>query len=149
MTSDQQTAPVFERPSSADGRAAVRRFLLPLTVLAVTAATAGAAFFAGQSRQSGRAPMVRVKLVKAFPHDPGAFCQGLVVHKGRLLEGTGQYNESRLRLVDIENGKPVFQVDLPGDVFGEEQVRCVLGRLSGVWCWWWASGAMRKMSVGR
>ena len=119
MTSDQQTAPVFERPSSADGRAAVRRFLLPLTVLAVTAATAGAAFFAGQSRQSGRAPMVRVKLVKAFPHDPGAFCQGLVVHKGRLLEGTGQYNESRLRLVDIENGKPVFQVDLPGDVFGE------------------------------
>ena len=109
------SSPIESQPVSGG----IRRLVLPLTVLTITAATAGAAFFAGQNRTSDRAPSVPVQLVQAYPHDPGAFCQGLVIHKGRLLEGTGQYNESRLRLVDIASGKPVYQVDLPGDVFGE------------------------------
>lgn len=100
----------------------LRKLAVPLCVLLMTAATAGAAFLATQNggrSGSGRAPSVRVKLVKSYPHDTGAFIQGLVMHKGRLLEGTGQYNESRLRLVDIATGTPVYQIDLPGNVFGE------------------------------
>ncbi|HEY7671955.1 MAG TPA: glutaminyl-peptide cyclotransferase [Gammaproteobacteria bacterium] len=46
-----------------------------------------------------------VRVVAAFPHDPKAFTQGLVVHDGRLLESTGQYGASSLRRVDIRTGR--------------------------------------------
>ena len=58
-------------------------------------------------------------MVKAYPHDRTAFCQGLVTSEGRLLEGTGQYHKSRLRLVDLETGKSVLDQKNSPDVFGE------------------------------
>ncbi|HEY8520046.1 MAG TPA: glutaminyl-peptide cyclotransferase [Gammaproteobacteria bacterium] len=44
------------------------------------------------------------KVVAAYPHDPTAFTQGLVIHEGRLYESTGQYGASSVRLVDLETG---------------------------------------------
>ncbi len=44
-------------------------------------------------------------LIKKYPHDPQAFTQGLVVHKGFLYEGTGQYGSSSIRKVNIINGE--------------------------------------------
>lgn len=91
---------------------------MPIIVLLLAALAAGATLLPSNANGVS-APVRKVKLIKAYPHDTGAFCQGLVVHKGRLLEGTGQYNESRLRLVDLETGVPAYEVSLPGNVFGE------------------------------
>lgn len=89
---------------------------MPIFVLLLAAFAAGAALLPSGGDS---APTTKARLVKAYPHDTGAFCQGLVVHKGQLLEGTGQYNQSRLRLVDIQTGVPSAQVALPNNVFGE------------------------------
>ena len=89
---------------------------MPIIVLLLATLAAGAALLPSGGAS---APVTKARMVKAYPHDTGAFCQGLVVHNGQLLEGTGQYNESRLRLVDIKTGVPSVQLALPNNVFGE------------------------------
>jgi glutaminyl-peptide cyclotransferase len=59
------------------------------------------------------------QVVNTFPHDPGAFTQGLVFHEGVLLESTGKYGEPTLRRVDIETGRVVQSHSLAPDLFGE------------------------------
>ena len=56
---------------------------------------------------------------ESFPHDPGAFTQGLVYYNGRLLESTGRYGHSTVRLVELETGRVLLQRSLPADFFGE------------------------------
>lgn len=64
-------------------------------------------------------PVKKAQLIATYPHDETAFCQGLVVHDGKLVEGTGQYARSRLRIVDLETGRPETEVRLGSDQFGE------------------------------
>jgi glutamine cyclotransferase len=59
------------------------------------------------------------KIVHTYPHDPGAFTQGLVFYEGYLYEGTGMVGESSVRKVDLSTGKVVQKVDLPAPYFGE------------------------------
>jgi glutamine cyclotransferase len=66
-----------------------------------------------------RAPTQAATLVNSFPHDPKAFCQGLVFRDGFLYEGTGNYGESSIRKVELETGKVLQQHDLAADLFGE------------------------------
>lgn len=55
-----------------------------------------------------------------YPHDPKAFTQGLEFYKGKLYEGTGEPNQSTLRIVDIKSGNPEKKYLIPdGNVFGE------------------------------
>lgn len=55
-----------------------------------------------------------------YPHDPGAFTQGLEYHNGKIYEGTGEPRESRLRVVNLETGKPEREYLIPDPViFGE------------------------------
>lgn len=61
----------------------------------------------------------RVEVVKAYPHDRLAFCQGLVFVDGQLYEGTGNYGKSTLRKVELETGKVLQQVPLDKKLFGE------------------------------
>lgn len=63
------------------------------------------------------------EIVAEFPHDPGAFTQGLFIADGRLFETTGQYYESALREVDLQTGKVLREKKLRPDVFGEGAVR--------------------------
>ena len=58
-------------------------------------------------------------VVKSWPHDPGAFTQGLEFEKGRLYEGTGGEGKSELREVALETGDAVRISTLPPNVFGE------------------------------
>jgi glutamine cyclotransferase len=58
-------------------------------------------------------------VVKKYPHDPGAFTQGLVFHGGVLYEGTGLYGGSSIRIVQLETGEILRKVDLPQSLFGE------------------------------
>lgn len=60
-----------------------------------------------------------VNVVSAYPHDPNAFTQGLVVYAGKLLEGTGQYGSSSLRRVDIQTGRVEQLLPLEATYFGE------------------------------
>jgi glutamine cyclotransferase len=59
------------------------------------------------------------QIVGTYPHDPGAFCQGLVMSGGRLFESTGLYGGSTLREVRLETGEILRQVRLPETRFGE------------------------------
>ena len=59
------------------------------------------------------------EIVHIYPHDAGAFTQGLIFVDGKLYEGTGQLGRSSLRQVDLESGRVVKKVDLPEPYFGE------------------------------
>ena len=59
------------------------------------------------------------KVINTFPHDKGAFTQGLVYEDGVFYEGTGQPGSSNLRKVVPETGKVLFQVNLEEPLFGE------------------------------
>lgn len=113
MTESKNDLPIASNDSKSG--LSIRR-VMPVAVLLIATIAAGAALL---PTAAGKAPVTKARMIKAYPHDKGAFCQGLVVHNGKFLEGTGQYNESRLRRVDIETGVPELQVDLPGNVFGE------------------------------
>jgi glutamine cyclotransferase len=58
-------------------------------------------------------------IVNEYPHDPGAFTQGLVYHEGYFYESTGQIGRSSLRKVEVETGKVVQKLDLERQYFGE------------------------------
>ena len=68
------------------------------------------------------------KTLKVYPHDAGAFTQGLLWHDGFLYESTGLYGESTLRRVDIESGEPLESLSIDNDYFAEG-LELVDGRL--------------------
>lgn len=93
------------------------RRILPLAILIFAVSGFLAAIW--MPKLEGAPPVSPVKVIRSFPHDTESFCQGLVVHKGSLLEGTGQYGRSRLRLVEIESGEVIADYPLGDDEFGE------------------------------
>jgi len=68
-------------------------------------------------------PTFHLKVVRAYPHDPRAFTQGLLFYRGRLYESTGLYGRSTIRRVDLTSGKIEHQEILPADLFGEGLAR--------------------------
>ena len=64
-------------------------------------------------------PEYGFKIVQICPHDPHAYTQGLLYHRGFLYEGTGLNGRSSLRKVRLETGEVLQQVDLPPKYFGE------------------------------
>ncbi len=70
-------------------------------------------------RRGPTAPTAGYALVNTFPHDPEAFCQGLLYHDGFLYESTGNYGASSLRRVELTTGAVRQQHDLASDLFGE------------------------------
>lgn len=58
-------------------------------------------------------------VVATWPHDAGAFTQGLVWRNGGLLESTGLNGRSSLREVELKTGRVVKRVDLAREYFGE------------------------------
>jgi glutaminyl-peptide cyclotransferase len=69
--------------------------------------------------QPGPIPVLIATVVKAYPHDPHGFTQGLEFFDGYLYESTGRQRQSTLRRVVIETGKVVQSVRLPDESFGE------------------------------
>ncbi|PID68046.1 MAG: glutamine cyclotransferase [Flavobacteriia bacterium] len=59
------------------------------------------------------------KVINVFPHDTGAYTQGLEYRNGYLYESTGQRGESSLRKVNLKTGKVLQQVDLSPQYFAE------------------------------
>ncbi len=69
--------------------------------------------------QKAKTPEYTYSIVNVYPHDPDAFTQGLIYHKGVLYESTGGYDKSSLRRVELETGKVLQQITLDKSYFGE------------------------------
>lgn len=76
----------------------------------------------GASRSPAAAtPTFGYRVLASYPHDPGAFTQGLVYLDGTLYEGTGSagVGPSSLRRVDLATGAVQARHDLVNEDFGE------------------------------
>jgi glutamine cyclotransferase len=70
-------------------------------------------------QKADQIPVLSMKVVHAYPHDPRAFTQGLKYYGGYLYESTGIAGQSSLRKVSLQTGEVVRKVDLPPQYFGE------------------------------
>jgi glutamine cyclotransferase len=68
---------------------------------------------------AGQVPVYGYEVVNTYPHDPGAFTQGLVFDGGALVESTGLEGHSTLRRVELQTGKVLQKVDVPRYFFAE------------------------------
>lgn len=64
-------------------------------------------------------PIEAAQVIATYPHDSGAFTQGLFFSDGRLFESTGQHGESAIREVELATGKIRREARLPAQYFGE------------------------------
>jgi len=62
---------------------------------------------------------LKANIIEVFNHDTQSFTQGLEFENGRLYEGVGQYNQSRVLEVDLSTGSIKRDVKLSGNYFGE------------------------------
>lgn len=63
-----------------------------------------------------------IKVVRDYPHDRGAYTQGLFFQDGVLYESTGQCGETSLRIVELESGKVLRKLEFDRKYFGEGSV---------------------------
>ena len=59
------------------------------------------------------------EIVAEYPHDTGAYTQGLVWQDSVLFESTGRYGASQVRRVDLRTGAVLASTALPDNRFGE------------------------------
>ena len=59
------------------------------------------------------------KIINTYPHDKGAYTQGLEFLNGFLYEGTGKKGSSSIRKVELKSGKVLQQKDIDEQYFGE------------------------------
>ena len=61
----------------------------------------------------------RAEIVNDYPHDPGAFTQGLLWCDGRLFESIGEVGKSEIREVRLADGEVLRRAPFPADAWGE------------------------------
>jgi len=64
-------------------------------------------------------PTYGYQVVRSYPHDRGAFTQGLFIRNGFFYEGTGMPGQSGIRKVKIETGEVLQIRPLAAQYFGE------------------------------
>src|SRR5258707_34051 len=64
-------------------------------------------------------PVYSYRVVHSYPHDPGAFTEGLVFSNGGLYESTGLVGRSSVRRVDLVTGSVLNSMELGAGYFGE------------------------------
>lgn len=64
-------------------------------------------------------PVYGYSVVHAYPHDTGAYTEGLFYLDGYLYESTGQVGQSSVRKVDLHSGKVLQQTSTPWPDYGE------------------------------
>ena len=75
---------------------------------------------AAHLNDAGRdAPVYRFDVKGSWPHDAGAFTQGLEYYEGSLYESTGGHGTSTLRQIELETGRVLRRVDVPREYFAE------------------------------
>jgi glutamine cyclotransferase len=64
-------------------------------------------------------PVYDYEVVNTYPHDTGAFTEGLFYLNGFLYESTGLEHQSSIRKVRFETGEVLQKIDIPAQYFGE------------------------------
>ena len=59
------------------------------------------------------------RIINTYPHDIGAFTQGLIFHDGYLFEGTGKRGKSSLSKINLEDSTVLMSKNLSSRYFGE------------------------------
>lgn len=60
------------------------------------------------------------RVIAQHPHDETAYTQGLQLYQGKMYEGTGDFENSSLRITDYKTGKVEFKHMMgTKDIFGE------------------------------
>lgn len=59
------------------------------------------------------------EVVATFPHDTGAYTQGLIWADSVLYESTGRYGDSEVRIVELATGRVLRTTPLASNRFGE------------------------------
>src|SRR3982751_484185 len=75
--------------------------------------------FCPAQRPGGPPPTYTYRIVRSYPHDRGAFTQGLIFRDGFLYEGTGMMGQSGIRKVKLETGEVLQMHAIPREYFGE------------------------------
>lgn len=65
------------------------------------------------------APVCSYRIVKTYPHDPGAFTEGLFYDGGMLFESTGQPGDSRIVERSLQSARPIIETHIDPTYFGE------------------------------
>lgn len=63
--------------------------------------------------------LMSYSIVATYPHDTSSYTQGLLIYKGDMYEGTGNYGYSKLKKVDLKTGKAQQEIALDKKYFGE------------------------------
>ena len=71
---------------------------------------------------SAHVKQYKVEIIKEYPHDTGAYTQGLFFDGGRFYESTGQFGESSFREVELATGKVLSKMNFQQKYFGEGSV---------------------------
>jgi glutamine cyclotransferase len=65
------------------------------------------------------APVAGYKVVATYPHSTESYTEGFFYLDGLFYEGTGLKGHSQVMAIKPETGKPLQQLDLPQQYFGE------------------------------
>ena len=98
----------------------MRTVALAATVpLLVALLLVGAPRLGAQGGAAPQLPIFGYTVVKTYPHDPGAFTQGLQYVDGIFYEGTGLNGQSTIRKVKIGTGEVLQKRAIGPEHFGE------------------------------
>jgi len=89
--------------------------------------------FAAAAIAQPAVPTCGYDVVRAFPHDPTSFTEGLLFHNGQLYEGTGMEGRSKVARIDLATGHALAQSKYPVHEFGEGIARWNNQLISVTW----------------
>ena len=101
------------------GKRGLGNFCSMLPAGRLSALVAGVCFVAAAEDAAQGVPVMGYDIIRVYPHDPDAFTQGLIFHRGHLFEGTGRKGASSVRKIALESGEILLREDLPKRYFGE------------------------------
>ncbi len=100
----------------------MKRYFLPAVLIIFAACTNGDenGNDIDNSIKTFPTPVIGYTIIAEYPHDTSAYTQGLEFHNGKLIEGTGDFETSSLRITDHKTGKVEKKHMMGTDsVFGE------------------------------
>lgn len=93
--------------------------LVVAAVVVVSGAWAAMSYLGQSSSGQEFVVLYSYRIIETYPHDTGAFTEGLVFDNDVLYESTGEWGSSSLRRVNLESGDVLQKVELADDFYGE------------------------------
>lgn len=72
---------------------------------------------------------IQASLIAEYPHDTGAFTEGLFIKDGKLYEGTGEQTKSFIQISDIKTGKVEKKYPITDPAIFGEGINILNGKL--------------------